>query len=145
GWVRQDSLTTTRVPLDLTRNTRDRARSGVDPRLNTLIHLQYGDVGGSSGVLTAGAYEYAVPNGGYQVTVSVGDQPAYDSPHTVRVEGGPAIRAFVLTPAAAGLAATPGDPQVALAWTADASATGYRLYRGGILIAAPAQNSHVDV
>src|ERR1700759_715607 len=39
GWV----VSGTHTPLDLTRNTRDRARPGIDPRLNTLIHLQYGD------------------------------------------------------------------------------------------------------
>ena len=44
GWIRQDSVgSATPVPLDLTRNTRDRARTGVDPRLNTVIHMQYGD------------------------------------------------------------------------------------------------------
>ncbi|WP_203781112.1 Ig-like domain-containing protein [Paractinoplanes rishiriensis] len=90
GWVVSGSQT----PLDLTRNTRDRARSGVDARLNTLIHLQYGDVGGSNGVLTAGAWEYAVPAGTYQVTVSAGDQAPYDSSHTVRVEGAAAITGF---------------------------------------------------
>jgi hypothetical protein len=100
GWVRQDSLTGTRVPLDLTANTRDRARTGVEARLNTLIHLQYGDTGGTAGVATAGAWEYTVPDGTYQVTVSVGDRPAYDSSHTVRVEGVTAISAFVSTAAA---------------------------------------------
>jgi glucose/arabinose dehydrogenase len=185
GWVRQDSLTGTRVPLDLTRNTRNRARAGIDARLNTLIHLQYGDVGGSNGVLTAGAYEFAVPAGSYQVTVSAGDQPAYDSSHTVRVEGTTAISGFVSTAAAeyrqatvtvpvtdgrltvdaiggtntklnyleigrvtatapAGLTATPGDRQIALAWTADASAAGYRVYRGGTLMASPAGPSYLD-
>src|SRR2546430_6073881 len=44
GWIRQDSVaSTTHVPLDLTRNTRDRARAGIDPTLNTIIHMQYGD------------------------------------------------------------------------------------------------------
>ncbi|MFC4070186.1 Ig-like domain-containing protein [Actinoplanes subglobosus] len=100
GWVRQDSLSGTRVPLDLTANTRDRARAGVDPRLNTLIHLQYGDVGGTAGVTVPGAWEYAVPDGTYRVTVSVGDRPAYDSTHHVRVEGVPAITGFVSTAAA---------------------------------------------
>ncbi|BCJ46176.1 hypothetical protein GCM10010168_51250 [Actinoplanes ianthinogenes] len=100
GWVRQDSLSGTHVPLDLTRNTRDRARASVEARLNTIIHLQYGDVNGSNGVATAGAWEYAVPAGTYQVTVSAGDQPAYDSNHTVRVEGVTAISAFVSTAAA---------------------------------------------
>ncbi|MGX6607209.1 Ig-like domain-containing protein [Micromonosporaceae bacterium Da 78-11] len=100
GWVRQDSLTGTRVPLDLTRNTRDRARTGIDARLNTMIHLQYGDVTGTNGVPTAGAWEYTVPTGTYQVTVSAGDQPTYDSSHTVRVEGVTAIGGFVSTAAA---------------------------------------------
>ncbi|MEU4620757.1 Ig-like domain-containing protein [Actinoplanes sp. NPDC023801] len=97
GWVRQDSLTGTRVPLDLTANTRDRARTGVEARLNTLIHLQYGDTGGTAGTATPGAWEYALPDGTYQVTVSAGDRPAYDSSHTVRVEGVAAISAFVPT------------------------------------------------
>jgi Bacterial Ig-like domain len=100
GWVRQDSLSGTHVPLDLTRNTRDRNRAGVDQRLDTLIHLQYGDTGGTNGVATAGAWEYQVSAGTYQVTVSVGDQPAYDSSHTVRVEGVTAISGFVSTAAA---------------------------------------------
>ncbi|MBU2663963.1 Ig-like domain-containing protein [Actinoplanes bogorensis] len=96
GWVRAG----TSEPLDLTRNTRDRARTGIDARLNTLIHLQYGDVGGTSGVLTPGAWEYAVADGTYQVTVSAGDQPAYDSRHTLRVEGVLAVDGFVPTAAA---------------------------------------------
>ncbi len=96
GWVAQG----TQTPLDLTRNTRDRGRAGIDPRLNTLIHLQYGDVGGTSGVATPGAWELAVPSGSYHVTVSVGDQPAYDSAHTIRAEGVTAISRFVSTAAA---------------------------------------------
>ena len=100
GWVRQDSLSGARVPLDLTANTRDRARAGIDARLNTLIHLQYGDTGGTTGVATPGAWEYAVPNGTYQVTVAAGDRPAYDSSHHLRVEGVPAITAFTGTAAA---------------------------------------------
>ncbi|WP_249999078.1 Ig-like domain-containing protein [Actinoplanes sp. M2I2] len=96
GWVRRG----TGEPLDLTRNTRDRTRSGVDDRLDTVIHMQYGDVGGTSGVLTEGAWEYAVADGTYQVTVSAGDQPSYDSRHTVRVEGVVAVDGFVSTAAA---------------------------------------------
>ncbi|MCY1136885.1 Ig-like domain-containing protein [Actinoplanes sp. Pm04-4] len=102
GWVQRGTAT----PLDLTRNTRDRARAGVDARLNTVVHLQYGDVGGANGVLTEGAWEYVVPNGTYQVTVSAGDQPAYDSRHTVRAEGIVAIDGFVGTAAAEFRAAT---------------------------------------
>src|SRR6185436_3406425 len=51
-------------------------------------------------------------------------------------------RVTAATPA--GLTATPGDRQVALAWTADGSAAGYRVYRGGTLIASPAIASYVD-
>ncbi|WP_229068870.1 Ig-like domain-containing protein [Actinoplanes sp. DH11] len=96
GWVRQDD----RTPLDLTANARDRARAGIAARLNTVIHLQYGDTGGTNGVATPAAWEYVLPAGRYQVTVSAGDQPAYDSSHTVRVEGTPAISGFVPTAAA---------------------------------------------
>ncbi|XVV15435.1 Ig-like domain-containing protein [Actinoplanes sp. CA-131856] len=55
---------------------------------------------GTNGVTTEGAWEYAVPNGTYQVTVSVGDQPPYDSRHTIRVEGVPAVDGFVSTASA---------------------------------------------
>ncbi|MEU7904709.1 Ig-like domain-containing protein [Actinoplanes sp. NPDC049118] len=178
GWV----VAGTHDPLDLTRNTRDRARAGIDPRLNTLIHLQYGDVGGSAGVATPGAWEYALPAGSYQVTVAVGDRPAYDSSHTIRAEGVAVVSGFVSTAAAefrtatatvavgdgrltidaiggtntklsyveiarvgppaapAGLTATPGDSQVAVAWTASTAAdiAGYRVYRGGALVSGPA-------
>ncbi|GAB2606216.1 hypothetical protein Aab01nite_01200 [Paractinoplanes abujensis] len=72
----------------------------MDARLNTVIHLQYGDVGGTSGVATEGAWEYAVADGTCRVTESAGDQPAYDSRHTVRVEGVTAVNGFVFTAAA---------------------------------------------
>ncbi|MEO7423868.1 MAG: Ig-like domain-containing protein [Fibrobacteria bacterium] len=92
GWVTQASLTaSTHAPLDLQANTRDRARAGIDARLNTLIHLQYT---GTSGNNTQGAYEYAVPNGTYKVVVSVGDQ-VYDSHHYINVEGTSVISNFV--------------------------------------------------
>ncbi|MDP9292561.1 MAG: Ig-like domain-containing protein [Verrucomicrobiota bacterium] len=42
---------------------------------------------GSPGVLTPAAWEYALPNGRYDVTVSAGDQPPYDSVHNLRLEG----------------------------------------------------------
>nr|WP_221375287.1 Ig-like domain-containing protein [Actinoplanes polyasparticus] len=114
GWVQRG----TGAPLDLTRNTRDRARAGIDARLNTVVHLQYGDVGGTSGVLTEGAWEHSVANGTYQVTVSAGDQPAYDSRHTVRAEGVTAIDGFVSTAAAefrsATVTVTVGDGRLTL-------------------------------
>ena len=71
------------------------------PRLNTLIHLQYGDVGGTNGVATAGAWEYAVPAGDVPGD-GVGRRPARrtTAAHTVRVEGVTAISGFVSTAAA---------------------------------------------
>ncbi|MFP5348131.1 MAG: PA14 domain-containing protein, partial [Actinomycetes bacterium] len=101
GWVRQDSLSSgTHVPVDLTGNTRDRNRSGIAQELDTVLHMQYGDIVPTptgNGNLTLGAFELAVPNGSYVVEASVGDQPGgaktgcsapcYDSKHTVRAEG----------------------------------------------------------
>ncbi|MEO6095342.1 MAG: Ig-like domain-containing protein [Fibrobacteria bacterium] len=93
GWVTQASLSTaTHAPLDLQLNTRDRAISGIDARLNTLIHMQYPT--GTAGNTTPGAYEYAVPNGTYKVVVSVGDR-LYDSQHYINVEGVSVISNFV--------------------------------------------------
>src|SRR5436305_1724893 len=88
GWVRQDSVgSATHVPLDLSRNTRDRARAGIDPRLNTMIHVQYGDSPPpqTKGEVTPGAWEYAVTPGRYTVTLAAGDQPTYNSTNVVRV------------------------------------------------------------
>ena len=95
GWVTQASLAgATHTPLNLTTNTRVRTRPApVTALQNRMIHMQYGDVDGGAGTngnKTAGAFERAVPNGWYQVKVSVGDQmgaTAYDSQHTVNVEG----------------------------------------------------------
>ncbi|HET9518879.1 MAG TPA: Ig-like domain-containing protein [Actinoplanes sp.] len=182
GWVRQDSLASASpVPLDLTSNTRNRARAGVDPLFNTLIHMQYGDTPPpqTSGVTTPGAWQYAVPVGTYEVAVTAGDM-FYNSSNVVRVEGVTAIDHFVpsaatefitrtvtvpvldgmltvdaiggtntklnavtiaritddTTPPAVptGLAATPGDRQAVLSWSAATDAAGYRVYRNGSLI-----------
>jgi fibronectin type 3 domain-containing protein len=43
-----------------------------------------------------------------------------------------------------GLTATPGSTQVSLLWTAPAGATGYRVYRGGVLVASVATTSYTD-
>jgi hypothetical protein len=98
GWVRQDTATeTVPAPLNLAANTRDRARSGVDPLDNTLIHLQYGDVNGTNGVATAGAWQHVLAPGTYTVTATVGDQPSYDSTHVIRAEGTTVIDHVVST------------------------------------------------
>ncbi|MEJ3403893.1 SGNH/GDSL hydrolase family protein [Rathayibacter sp. YIM 133350] len=108
GWVRQDSLSSTHVPLDMSSNTRVRTRTTVTAAQNGIIHMQYADAGtkvaGQNQV--AGAFEVAVANGVYTVSVSVGDQPTYDSKHTITVEGVPAIASFVGTAANEYAAAT---------------------------------------
>ena len=97
GWVREDSLSGTLVPLDLTTNTRDRNRTGIDPLLSTLMQMQYPYADGAA-VNIPGAWEYNLPNGSYQVTVSSGDKPSkskgYDSLNTLNVEGVNAISLF---------------------------------------------------
>ncbi|PJJ57485.1 fibronectin type 3 domain-containing protein [Mumia flava] len=111
GWVTQDSVASDphgdHDPLDLTRNTRVRTRTApVTALQNRLIHLQYDDVDGGAGTNgehTAGAFERTVPNGWYEVTVMVGDQPGagdvYDSQYVVRAEGSTIIDSFQATAA----------------------------------------------
>lgn len=84
GWVSQSSST----PLDISSFARDRNRAGADQRIDTILHMN----------APSAAWEYAVPNGTYNVSVSVGDvtngRGIYDSKHTVRVEGKTAIDQF---------------------------------------------------
>ncbi|AGY57363.1 Kelch repeat-containing protein [Gloeobacter kilaueensis] len=99
GWVSQDSLSTsTHTPIDISPNSRDRNLAWLDPRLGTLLHMQYPpDYSNSTAVKTPAAWEYTLPNGTYSVNVSVGDQPfslGYDSQHTINVEGVSAISQF---------------------------------------------------
>ena len=65
------------------------------------MHMQYGDTGGSSRTSDPGAWEIAVPDGTYDVTVSVGDEPSstngYDSQHSINIEGTSAIDKFQAT------------------------------------------------
>ena len=82
-------------------NGRDRNRAGIDPLVDSTIHMQYGDVAGgtgTSGVLTEGLWELAVPDGLYSVTYAVGDMPngtKYDSTNVINVEGTVGIERFV--------------------------------------------------
>lgn len=99
GWVREDSLgNATPTPLDIQLNTRDRNQSGIDQRLDTLIHMQYPVNSSGIGVKIPAAWEYALSNGSYNVTVSVGDAGnALDSNHKLNIEGTAAISGFVPT------------------------------------------------
>ena len=102
GWVTEATVgSASPTPLDLTLNTRDRGRAAIDPRQDSLIHMQYGtstNPNAATGVLTSGAWILSVPNGTYDVTVSVGDQGGgtngYDSQHTIRAEGVTLINQF---------------------------------------------------
>ena len=84
GWITQGSVgNSTPTPLDISVYGRDRNQPGVDQRLNTLVHMQYPNTPSA-----AAAWEYAVPNGNYSVTVSVGNRQKFnDSQHTINVEG----------------------------------------------------------
>jgi N-acetylneuraminic acid mutarotase len=98
GWVTQASLSSApHVGLDLSPNTRDRNLE-ADQRLDTLIHMQYPPASSNAtAVKTPGAWEYALANGSYQVTVAVGDGVAGTDPenHVIHVEGVTAINGFV--------------------------------------------------
>ncbi|MCK0133808.1 PKD domain-containing protein, partial [Arenibacter sp. S6351L] len=88
GWLTTNGLT----PLDLSQNVRNRNVTNVDILRNTLLHMQYGNVGGSTGVLTEGIWEIEVPNGNYNVTVGVGDpnidgQEGTEPFHSINIEG----------------------------------------------------------
>ncbi|MFC8682673.1 hypothetical protein ACFT30_14240, partial [Microbacterium ureisolvens] len=103
GWVTADD----RSPHNFALNTRVRtAASGVtDPRLLSLIHLQYGmttNANPATGVTNEeGVWEVALPDGRYNVVVAAGDTSAgnFDSTHTVLAEGTSVVNAFAPTAA----------------------------------------------
>lgn len=104
GWVTE----TGRQPLDLSvggtanaGNGRDRNLES-DQRLDTFLHMQAEDVPNFNGTAINGAWEIAVPDGRYAVTVAVGDGAANTDPesHTINVEGTRAIAGFVPSGAA---------------------------------------------
>lgn len=101
GWVSIEDG----EPLNMSGNGRVRGRPGIDPLLDSFVHMQYGDIAnvyGGNANCTAnqcaeGAWEVALPDGLYEVTVVVGDQPSsgtYDSLHALNLEGGVVIREF---------------------------------------------------
>ena len=97
GWVRQRACRRHPLTLDLSPNTRDRNLE-ADQALDTFIHMQYPAVGSSpTAVKTPGAWEYALPNGTYQVTVAVGDPLVGRDPenYVIHVEGVTAIAGYV--------------------------------------------------
>ena len=91
GWV----VPGTSTPIDMTLHTRERA-APADQRLRTLILMQ-----GNGGATqpNVGSWEYTLPNGIYDVTVTAGDAAFTDSIHRLTVEGVLAIDDFVPTTA----------------------------------------------
>ncbi len=88
GWVSTDG---TKNPLNLTGNGRNRNVAGSSIIQNTLMHMQYDDLGTTSGgVSSEGMWEIQVPNGDYQVSISAGDLSKENfngTLHKVNVEG----------------------------------------------------------
>jgi len=81
----------------------------------------------------------------YSYKIAAVDAAGNASAQTAAVSGTPADTTAPSVPA--GLAATPGDAQVALSWTAstdNVAVTGYKVYRGGVLVASPATPYYVD-
>jgi len=97
GWITEASAGgASGVPLDLSANTRDRATGQFSAVLNTFIHMQYTAAG--AGTLTPGAWETALANGTYTVTVVAGEaSSALDSSDTLNAEGRALISGFVPT------------------------------------------------
>ncbi|MFD3443829.1 malectin domain-containing carbohydrate-binding protein, partial [Microbacteriaceae bacterium 4G12] len=78
------------APFDNTAATRVRGIAGSDPRLDSIVHLQYKATSTSTPVEST--WRYDVPNGRYTVVAAVGDSGTgvsngYDSQHTISVEG----------------------------------------------------------
>ncbi|NJM07442.1 choice-of-anchor D domain-containing protein, partial [Candidatus Gracilibacteria bacterium] len=88
GWVTPG----TNNPLSLAAQTRERNLNS-DQRLDTLIIMGPG----ANSSFVNGAWEYALPNGSYEVTVGVGDPSFVDSVHRINVEGTTLINNFVPT------------------------------------------------
>ena len=92
GWISQSSS----APLSIVGNSRDRdAAKFADQRLDTFMCMQYA---GSGGVNQPARWQYALPVGTYDVTVSAGDASfTTGSTHRITAEGIVAIDDFVPT------------------------------------------------
>ncbi|CAH0999302.1 hypothetical protein LEM8419_00600 [Neolewinella maritima] len=87
GWVTPGTAT----PLSLVGNGRNRAPNpDVDILTETIMHMQYGDTEGTRGPTDEGAWEIAVANGTYRVSVRAGDPDPDNTTgtrHVVNAEG----------------------------------------------------------
>ncbi|MEM8675094.1 MAG: hypothetical protein AAGF83_14655 [Cyanobacteria bacterium P01_G01_bin.67] len=95
------------IPIDISANRRDRdtlpddGQGGLfqEPVKDSLIHMQYptGFINPRPKLTTPAAWEYALANGQYEVTVGVGDPQYLDSTHVINVEGETLISGFTAT------------------------------------------------
>ncbi|MFC5537573.1 hypothetical protein ACFPQ1_24865, partial [Rhodocytophaga aerolata] len=103
GWKKRSDGS----PLDLSANGRARLSGTTYTNASealklqsSLMHMQANNIAGSfSGVKQEGYWEISLPNGFYNVSLSVGDYNQGSEPesHTINVEGVNAINAFVPT------------------------------------------------
>ena len=87
GWVTPGSST----PLTRTSSMRARTSPAGDPTLRTFSIMQNDAVA----TLSNGSWEYAVPNGTYTVSLSVGDADFGNSRHSVTAEGENVVSEYV--------------------------------------------------
>lgn len=91
GWVEESDFTT---PIDLTPNGRDRNATD-SPLIDTLMHMDYPvSIEIVDAVKVPSVWQYDVPNGQYQVEVSVGDNSFFDSIHQINIEDESVISDF---------------------------------------------------
>ncbi|MEO7961209.1 MAG: discoidin domain-containing protein, partial [Ginsengibacter sp.] len=90
GWIARSN----NQPVDLRKNSRKRTTSS-NILLATFMHMQANDAPSSSLTSIEGIWEAQVPNGNYDVTISVGDPSYNDSRHSINVEGVNAINGFI--------------------------------------------------
>ncbi|QRQ99893.1 OmpL47-type beta-barrel domain-containing protein [Dyadobacter sandarakinus] len=85
GWVNPSSM----QPIDMKLNMRQRTGTDAPPQQLSVVQMQ-ATVGGQ----VPGTWQYLVPNGFYQVTVSAGDYDYFNSCHQINVQGLPLISDF---------------------------------------------------
>ncbi|WP_141015148.1 putative Ig domain-containing protein [Nocardioides sambongensis] len=118
-------------PVSLVGNGRLRATAGVPALRAGLVHMQLPS-NATSGVTTPGYWEMAVPDGVYQVGVSVGDATSVDSEHWINIEDQNAVAEFVPT----------GADGAATHWT---QATRTVAVRDGRLTISPASGTNTKI
>ncbi|MCU7548256.1 PQQ-dependent sugar dehydrogenase [Chitinophagaceae bacterium LB-8] len=94
GWIHKEDNT----PLDLTLNGRRRSKPSNNLLQATLMHMQADDVVNFAGTPIEGRWEAQIPNGLYDVTVSIGDA-VYFGPNkqSINIEGVLAIIDYIST------------------------------------------------